>query len=116
MPDASPLFFLQNRCPRCRKGRLFVGLVKMNAACPSCGLAFEREAGQNWGAMVLSYAFGGMIAFPLCFALLMNRAPIFVAVAVPTLVLAVIAPFSVRFSRLIWTHVMYSLHPPQGGP
>jgi uncharacterized protein (DUF983 family) len=30
------------RCPRCGKGKLFAGPLKMQTACPQCGLDFSK--------------------------------------------------------------------------
>ena len=51
---------LRQRCPRCRKGRIFHysifrGLPKMHERCPVCDLQFEREPGYFLGAMYISY-------------------------------------------------------------
>lgn len=112
MREASLLRLFSNRCPHCGEGRVFDSLLRMRERCPACDFAYEQEAGQNWGAMVLSYAFGALIGFPLFFALIMKHASTLAAIGMPTLLLACVAPFSVRFSRLAWMHVMYYLHPP----
>ena len=49
---------LRQLCPRCRKGRIFGGFVRMNPACPECGADLEREQGYFFGAMYFSYGFG----------------------------------------------------------
>jgi uncharacterized protein (DUF983 family) len=51
---------LQQRCPRCRVGRIFRysifrGVPKMHERCPACDLKFEREPGYFLGAMYISY-------------------------------------------------------------
>jgi uncharacterized protein (DUF983 family) len=56
---------LRQRCPRCRKGRIFPysifrGLPKMHERCPVCDLRFEREPGYFLGAMYISYGLGVM--------------------------------------------------------
>ena len=43
---------LRQRCPRCRAGRVFRGLVDMNPSCPVCGLPFEREQGYFLGPCI----------------------------------------------------------------
>ena len=47
---------LRQRCPRCRRGRMFRGRLTMNDPCPVCGLVFQREEGYFLGAMYVSYA------------------------------------------------------------
>ena len=36
---------LRQRCPNCRKGRMFRSLFDMNDPCPECGTLFQREEG-----------------------------------------------------------------------
>ncbi|OJY81510.1 DUF983 domain-containing protein [Terrimonas sp.] len=55
---------LDNRCPRCRTGKLFVNsnpyklksVVKMNKSCPVCGQPTEIEVGFYYGTAYVSYA------------------------------------------------------------
>ena len=62
MPKLS--WILQNRCPKCGKGALFVNpnaydlrhTAAMHSACESCGEDFEREPGFYFGAAYVSYA------------------------------------------------------------
>ncbi len=61
---------LQQRCPRCRMGRIFHysifrGLPKMCDRCSICGLKFEREPGYFLGAMYFSFALGVLIMAPI---------------------------------------------------
>jgi uncharacterized protein (DUF983 family) len=84
--------------------------MTLNNECSECGQRFESESGQTWGAMVVAYAVSGAISIPLFLFLLVNRVPPMKALAIPTAVLAVVAPFNVRFSRILWTHAMYHLH------
>src|SRR5437763_4892044 len=46
---------LRQRCPRCRRGRMFRGSFAMNEPCPVCGMLFQREEGYFLGAMYVSY-------------------------------------------------------------
>src|SRR3954468_5338312 len=46
---------LGQRCPRCLRGRIYAGLLRMNDECPVCGHHFEREPGYFLGAMYISY-------------------------------------------------------------
>ena len=55
---------LDNRCPRCRRGKLFTSsnpyklksVLKMNKACPVCGQPAEIEVGFYYGTAYVSYA------------------------------------------------------------
>ena len=55
---------LEQRCPRCREGRLFnepayrsLNFYKMKAQCEVCEQVFDPEPGFYFGAMYISYAF-----------------------------------------------------------
>src|ERR1700737_983676 len=58
------LSLLQNKCPRCREGKLFVGKtswrfrknLNMHKYCPSCGQPTEIEVGFYYGTGYVSYA------------------------------------------------------------
>ncbi len=61
---------LQQRCPRCRMGRIFRysifrGFPKMQERCAICDLKFEREPGYFLGAMYISYGLGVLIMAPI---------------------------------------------------
>src|SRR5262245_21015003 len=56
---------MEQKCPRCRAGRIFGGPVlriyrwpEMYERCPVCDLKFEREPGYFLGAMYISYGLG----------------------------------------------------------
>src|SRR5689334_22701285 len=59
---------LARRCPRCGEGKVYCGLVSMNATCPVCGLRFEREPGYFVGSMYVSYFFAMIVLGTLTFA------------------------------------------------
>ncbi|MDA0999415.1 MAG: DUF983 domain-containing protein [bacterium] len=43
------------RCPACREGRIFEGLIRKRTCCEACGSPFEREPGYYVGAIYLNY-------------------------------------------------------------
>ena len=97
---------LRARCPRCRQGKIFAGLLRMNERCPSCGLVFEREPGYFTGAMVLAYALG----VPLLGALTLGAwlglgLPLLAAVILADLVFVAFVPMIFRWSRVLWIHL-----------
>ncbi|MBS0204192.1 MAG: hypothetical protein JSS49_14910 [Planctomycetes bacterium] len=47
---------LRLRCPRCRNGQLFTGLLSMNDVCPRCELKLEPESGFYLGSAYANYA------------------------------------------------------------
>ena len=61
---SSILQLLACKCPRCRKGDMFIdknpwrlkNTMKMNATCPVCGQPLDIEVGFYFGAGYVSYA------------------------------------------------------------
>jgi uncharacterized protein (DUF983 family) len=95
---------LRQRCPRCRRGRVFRTATRMNEACPVCGLVFTREEGYFLGAMYVSYGLSslflglGMLGIHLLWPDLdLGWAVLLAVVAYLPLVPAVF-----RYSRVIW--------------
>ena len=121
---------LTNRCPRCRRGKLFKtdnaynlrNLVKMHDHCPVCGQQTELEVGFYYGTGFVSYA----LSIALCvasfvawwvligFSLKDNR--LFWWILINALLLIGLQPMIMRLSRTIWLwfFVRYSPHWNQG--
>jgi uncharacterized protein (DUF983 family) len=53
---------LLGRCPNCHKGSVRQSFLTMNAACPVCGVRFERWSGNWLFPVVLAYGIGGVFA------------------------------------------------------
>lgn len=99
------------RCPRCLDGRVWRSFLGMNERCPRCGLVFEREPGYFTGAMVVSY----LIAVPtfglIVIALLVLGAETLVALVAGGALYLALAPFILRYSRVIWLHFDWIIDP-----
>jgi len=111
------LDILNQRCPRCRSGRIFRysifrGFPKMHERCPVCELKFEREQGYFLGAMYISYGVA-LVMITAIAALLWRttRWPItrvtvwaivlFVPLALPTTLMA----------RVLWIYLDQAVDP-----
>ncbi|MBM4075422.1 MAG: DUF983 domain-containing protein [Planctomycetes bacterium] len=90
-------------CPRCGKGRLFSGLIKMHRSCSECGLVYERAPGYFLGSAYVNY---GIIALTMTVAYvgLHFGAEISDRWLVPLLLVysTVIPIFLFRFARSWW--------------
>jgi hypothetical protein len=76
----------------------------MNKVCPDCGLALEREPGFFLGAMYFSYGLAILAALPLCVWLFFRKVdPLWNALA-GTVLIALLSPLLIRYSRVIWLH------------
>jgi uncharacterized protein (DUF983 family) len=100
------LALLRQRCPRCRRGKIFRSGITMNDPCPECGLIFEREPGYLLGAMYFSYFLGIAIITPLFFGgkwLLPEWNEMLIALTVVIIYLPLV-PIVFRYSRVMWIH------------
>jgi uncharacterized protein (DUF983 family) len=96
----------RQRCPRCRKGKIFNGRFQMNEPCPECGLIFQREEGYFLGAMYVSYLLGNAVVVPLFF-LTQWWLPDWSPSSVFLLILAAyvpLVPAIFRYSRVGWIY------------
>lgn len=98
------LGILTNRCPKCLEGPVWKTLVTMHDECSHCGFMFNREEGYFTNAMVISYGMGAVVVLPLFLVLAARSLPVWQVLGIPALILLAMAPFSVRFSRLLLLH------------
>ena len=97
---------LLQRCPRCREGRLFKSMFRMNDPCPVCGALHEREPGYFIGAMYFSYALAILIMVPLFFVFhaLLPHWPLLLLPLLPGLIYLPLTPLVYRYSRVLWIY------------
>jgi uncharacterized protein (DUF983 family) len=108
---------LAQRCPRCRSGAVFGGLVSMNETCPGCGLRFEREAGYFLGAMYFSYGLGLIaVAGPVLALFLATELSISTIGWIAGLELLALSPWLFRYSRVLWLHLDEHVDPATDPP
>jgi uncharacterized protein (DUF983 family) len=106
-PGGSRLWaILRQRCPRCRQGRVFRGVLEMNPACPVCELTFEREPGYFLGAMYVSYTLSMVLLGLLTWVLylLLPSWDLGVLVLLACVAYLPIVPLVFRYSRVVWIH------------
>ena len=96
---------LHQRCPRCRRGAVFGGVIHMHRRCSECDLAFEREPGYFLGAMYFSYGMGILAVAPLVLALMFwSGLPASSIGWLAGLELLLLSPWLFRYSRVAWMH------------
>jgi uncharacterized protein (DUF983 family) len=107
------LALLQQRCPRCREGRMFRGVMTMNDPCPVCGLVFEREPGYFLGAMYFSYALAVLILVPFYFlaAWLIPEGYDKLVPFAAVLPYLPLMPLVFRYSRVLWVYFDRAVSP-----
>ena len=102
---------ISGRCPWCRRGRIFRGILAMHPSCPSCGAVFEKEPGYFVGAMYFSY-FLGVPAYALLALIslrVLGEQSELLAFGVALLVFLPIGPLLFRASRVIWLYFDFLL-------
>lgn len=115
---------LQNKCPRCRRGKLYAydnaynlkHFMKMNNHCAECGQPFDMEVGFYYGTSYVSYALALTISgatfvawwLTIHFSLYDNR--LFWWLGLNAALLIALQPPIMRVARTIWLYffVYYS--------
>jgi uncharacterized protein (DUF983 family) len=116
-PVPAFLAILQQRCPRCRDGRifkksLFTGFPAMHERCPVCGLKLEREAGYFLGAMYVSYGLALIAIVILAVLLWLATKWSLMKITVWAMVLFLpLAPTITLFSRVLWIYLDQAIDP-----
>ena len=104
---------VRQRCPRCHRGRMFLGWVRMYPACPICRYVFEREPGYFVGAMYVSYA----LAVPTLVLVAVLAHWLWPGLSGLTILGAALplflplTPIIFRYSRVIWAHLDWTIDP-----
>ena len=108
---------LQQRCPRCRMGRIFLysifrGFPKMQERCAVCDLKFDREPGYFLGAMYISYLLGVLIMAPIAMLLWFLAGWGLRKVMLWAVVLFLpFAPTITLFARVLWIYLDQAVDP-----
>lgn len=112
---------LFHKCPRCLEGEIYPDpnpyhlkeTANMHAHCPKCNLNYIPEPGYFYGAMYVSYAFTVAISVAVFIAdyLFFWDKGIFFFLVFLTVVLAVLAPYTFRTSRVIWMNFFNRYRP-----
>ncbi|HET7700917.1 MAG TPA: DUF983 domain-containing protein [Candidatus Limnocylindria bacterium] len=103
------------RCPRCLRGAIWRTFLGMHERCPECGLVFEREPGYFTGAMVVSYAIAVPTFGLMVIALLVAGLDAPPALLTGGIAYLALAPFILRYSRVLWLHFDWRIDPDTGG-
>ena len=119
------LSIFKNKCPRCRRGDLYQnkgsfrlkGLMKMNDHCPVCAQPFDMEPGFYYGTNMISYALAviiSLVSFVLWLVLIgisLHDARFFWWMGINALLLLLLQPPLMRYSRTIWLYIFVKYSP-----
>lgn len=81
----------------------------MHPKCPNCGLRYEKEPGNFYGAMYVSYAFSTAIFLVTAFILyyFFGDPSIEVYLITILVVAALLFPLNFRWSRVIFLYIIW---------
>jgi hypothetical protein len=116
---------LSCKCPRCRKGDMFVdknpwnlkNTMKMNKVCPVCGQPFDMEVGFYFGSGYVSYALSVAISVAtfvawfvlIGFSIKDNR--LFYWMGINAFLLIALQPYLMRVARTGWLAFFVKYNP-----
>ncbi|WP_366823723.1 DUF983 domain-containing protein [Phenylobacterium sp.] len=92
----SPAFFpafsrgLRGHCPHCGEGRMFQTYLKVNPACPACGVDLARYPADDGPAYFTILIVGHLVIVPILFIPWVWQGPTLVTVPVTLSFLAVV--------------------------
>ncbi len=107
---------LQNKCPRCREGKLFVSSsaynfknnTTMNNHCPVCGQETEIEVGFYYGTAYVSYGLtvafsvATFVAWWVLIGVSINDNRLFWWLGLNSVTMLLMQPLFMRLSRSLW--------------
>ena len=108
-----------NKCPKCQEGDFFVnknpykaGFIKMHDNCQNCGESFNKEVGFYYGAMYVSYGFNIALGIALfLISVVLFKMDLVVYLFSFFCLVAVLFPWTMRTSRLIYINLFVSYDP-----
>ncbi len=81
----------------------------MNETCSECGFLLQKGSGYFVMSWFINYILSGFIVMPVFLILIVMGFPYGVFIGIPLLILILIQPFMIRFSRLLWIHLDYQV-------
>lgn len=115
---------LTNRCPRCRKGRMFCNrfaysryFMKMNERCPVCNQRSEIEVGFYYGSGYVSYALtvalsvASFIAWWVFVGISIEDNRVLWWILFNAILLIILQPWLMRLARIIWLSFFVKYNP-----
>jgi uncharacterized protein (DUF983 family) len=116
---------LQNKCPRCRRGKMFKEsnpynlktTMRMHEACPVCGQPFDMEPGFYYGTNMISYTLAVLLSVVsfflwwLIIGLSLSDNRFFWWMGVNAFLLIFLQPPLMRLSRAVWIAIFVHYSP-----
>lgn len=102
---------VSQKCPKCEKGKMFNGVLKMHTTCTRCGFKFEREDGYFTSAIVIANFLYAFLVAPTILIMTAQDIPAWQIAALLGMVTLIAIPIILRFSRAAWLHFDFTLNP-----
>ncbi len=112
------IFF--NKCPKCHEGDFLKEknifklhkVFDMNTNCSKCGLKYMMEPSFFYGAMYVNYSLTvGIAIITFVIATLFLNLTLIESFKPIVVVLVLTAPFTIRYSRIIWINFFIKYNP-----
>jgi uncharacterized protein (DUF983 family) len=103
---------MRARCPHCGRGPLFRRWAETLDACPSCGLVYERNAGDTWAFTIIGDRLPIAAAVVVIYFGLFRRSAVLGTFALVALGLVVIATAPNRWGIGIALHYLSRVYWP----
>jgi uncharacterized protein (DUF983 family) len=95
------------RCPACERGRMFRSLFTMNVRCPTCGVIFERDAGEVTGGMAINSVATSAIAVAGATLAWVSDVPVWALIGALVVISTLFALWFYRHARALWTGILF---------
>lgn len=110
------LSILQNKCPRCRRGKMYrctnaynlKKIMKMYECCPVCGQPLDMERGFYYGTNMVSYTLAVLVSIVsflgwlVFIGMSLHDSRFFWWIGFNAILLVVLQPPLMRLSRTVW--------------
>lgn len=107
---------LKGRCPRCGKGRLFTGFLKVNDTCPNCGEELHHHRADDAPPYVVMFVVAHVVVGVMLWLEIVHAPPMWLhaAIFLPLTVamsLALLPPVKGALVGLQWANRMHGFDP-----
>jgi uncharacterized protein (DUF983 family) len=107
----SPVAGLLGHCPRCGKGKLFNGFLKLNKSCSVCGLDLSFADADDGAAVFIMLGVGGIVVSGVLAVELIYQPPFWVHAVIWLPLLVILSLGALRLLKGLTTGLQYRYRP-----
>ncbi len=100
---------LQSCCPRCGKGKLYAGLLKLHEECDYCGLDLRASDAGDGPAFFVITVMGFLITFTAGFVEFVYQPPYWLHAALWLPAILILCPIMLRFFKSYLIAMQYKV-------